>query len=305
MKILGTGLNGLVGSRVVELLSPKYEFESVSRSTGVDIQDPGSIRSAIETSNADVVLHLAAKTNVDGCEEDRNIDTEFQSGRVSEQEIIQKQTAWATNVLGTENVVSACREFGKKLIYISTDFVFDGKKEGMYSETDVPHPICWYGETKYEGEKIAQSLEGSLIVRIAYPYRADFEKKDFVRAIKDRLQNNQEVRAVEDHYFSPTFIDDIASCCDVLIHHNTAGIYHVVGSQTLTPYDAALLIADKFGLDKSLISPTTRAEYFKGAAPRPFNLSLKNDRIKSLNVSMKTFEEGLEEVKRQNSKVKN
>lgn len=282
MKILGTGLNGLVGSRVVELLSSKYEFESVSRSTGVDIQDPESIRSAIETSNADVILHLAAKTNVDGCEEDRA------AGKDGE--------AWKINVDGTRNVTEAVREFGKKLIYISTDFVFDGKKEGQYSEEDEPNPICWYGETKYEGEKVVESFEGSIIARIAYPYRADFEKKDFVRAIKARLESGGEVKAVEDHNFCPTFIDDIARALDVLIEKNASGIYHVVGSQTLTPYDAALLIADKFGLDKNLISSTTRAEYFAGKAPRPFNLSLKNDRIKSLDVSMKTFEEGLREI---------
>lgn len=282
MKILGTGLNGLVGSRVVELLSPKYEFESVSRSTGVDIQDPNSIRTAVENSNADVVLHMAAKTNVDGCEEDRA------AGKDGE--------AWKINVDGTRNVTEAVREFGKKLIYISTDFVFDGKKEGQYSEEDEPNPICWYGQTKCDGEKVVESLEGSIIARIAYPYRADFEKKDFVRAIKARLESGGEVKAVEDHNFCPTFIDDIAQALDVLIEKNASGIYHVVGSQTLTPYDAALMIAEKFGLNKELISPTTRAEYFAGKAPRPFNLSLKNDRIKALDVSMKTFKEGLGEI---------
>lgn len=285
MKILGTGLNGLVGTRVVELLSPEYEFESVSRSTGVDIQDIDSVHKAIKNSTAEVVFHFAAKAHVDGCEEDKALGMEGE--------------AWKINVLGTKNVVEACRESGKKLLYISTDFVFDGKKEGMYSEEDEPNPIDWYGQTKYEGEKIVQTLPGSIIARIAYPYRADFEKKDFVRAIKARLESGEEVKAVVDHRFCPTFIDNIALCCDVLIRHNTSGIYHVVGSQTLTPYDAAIMIADVFGLDKSLISKTTRAEYFAGKASRPFNLSLKNDKIKALGVTMSGLKEGLQGIRSQ------
>jgi dTDP-4-dehydrorhamnose reductase len=285
MKILGTGLNGLVGTRVVELLSPEYEFESVSRSTGVDIQNLDSVQKAIKNSTAEVVFHFAAKANVDGCEEDK------ERGKEGE--------AWKINVLGTKNVVEACRESGKKLLYISTDFVFDGKKDGMYSEEDMPNPIDWYGQTKYEGEKIVQTLPGSIIARIAYPYRAIFEKKDFVRAIKARLEAGEAVKAVEDHAFCPTLIDDIAHAINILIKHNAEGIYHVVGSQTLTPYDAALIIADVFELDKSLISKTTREEYFKGKAPRPFNLSLKNDKIEAIGSDMSSFEHGLHEIKLQ------
>lgn len=282
MKILGTGLSGLVGSRIVELLKDRYEFES----SDVDITDKDNIQSQIKNSNASIVLHLAAKTDVDGCEEDKSLGKDG--------------AAWMVNVIGTKNIADACLESGKKLIYISTDFVFNGinPPAGGYSEEDIPNPVNWYARTKYTGEKIVQSLSCPwIITRIAYPYRSSFLRNDFFRAILSRLQRNEQVLAVTDHIFTPTFVDDIANAIDTLIKNNCTGIFHVVGTQSLTPYDAAILIAKKFGFDQSLIAKTTRAEFFKDRAPRPFHLALKNDKIENLGVKMKGFEEGLREIK--------
>jgi len=285
VKILVTGSTGLVGSRIVELLSAKYQFENISRSTRVDIENKESVLSAISASDAQVVLHLAAKTNVDGCETDKS------SGETGE--------AWRVNVEGTRNVVRACLKTNKKLIYISTDFVFDGTKKA-YSEEDIPNPVNWYAKTKYEGEKIVQDLKTPwIIARIAYPYRANFVKPDFFRAILNRLKNNEPVSAVTDHVFTPTFIDDIAFALDILIKSNSQGIFHVVGSQSLTPFAAANLIADEFELDKSKISKTTRSDFFSNRATRPFQLSLKNDKITRLGIRMRTFDGGLREIKTQ------
>lgn len=288
MKILGTGLTGLVGSRIVELLQDKYEFENLSRSSGVDIVDKNQVLEKIKSSDAEIILHLAAKTDVDGCEKDK--------------ELGENGEAWKINVEGTRNVAEACLETNKKLIYISTDFVFDGTNPpaGGYSEEDVPNPVNWYAQTKYAGEKNVEALRmPCIIARIAYPYRANFTKLDFFRAILGRLKNGESVAAVTDHIFTPTYIDDIASALDVLIGNNSQGKFHVVGNQSLTPFDAANLIADKFGLDKSKINKTTRSEFFKDRAPRPFQLVLKNDRITELGVQMRTFEQGLKEIKSQ------
>lgn len=288
MKILGTGLDGLVGSRIVELLSDKYEFENLSIITGVDITDRNTVLEKIKSSEAQIVLHLAAKTDVDGCELDRPLG--------------KKGDAWRINVFGTKNVVDACQLSKKKLIYISTDFVFDGENPpvGGYSEDDIPNPLNWYAQTKYEGEKIVQNLKSPwIIARIAYPYRAKFERLDFARAILKRLQEGQIVTAVKDHIFTPTYIDDIAFAIDSLIKNNCTGIFHVVGSHSLTPYDAAVLIAKEFDLDMSKISQTTKAEFFNNRAPRPFQLALKNDKIGKLGIKMKTFEEGIREIKSQ------
>jgi dTDP-4-dehydrorhamnose reductase len=285
VKILGTGLTGLVGSRIVELLSGKYQFEGIGRSAGIDIANKNSVLEKIQNSDGEVVLHLAAKTDVDGCEKDKRLG--------------QDGEAWKINVEGTRNIADACFQTEKKLIYISTDFVFDGTKD-TYFEQDLPNPVNWYAQTKYEGEKIIQELESPWnIVRIAYPYRAKFTKSDFFRSILKRLQEGNPIIAVTDHIFTPTFIDDIAFALDAIINSSSTGIFHVVGSQSLSPFDAAKLIADEFGLDKSNIAKTTRSKFFVDRAPRPFQLALKNDRITKLGIPMRTFEEGLGEIKKQ------
>lgn len=285
MKILGTGLTGLVGSRIVELLKDKYEFENLSRSSGVDIADRNQVLEKIKSSDAEIILHLAAKTDVDGCEKDKTLG--------------ENGEAWKINVLGTQNVAEACLAVNKKLIYISTDFVFDGAKES-YVEEDIPNPVNWYGKTKYESEKIIQNLKSPwIIARIAYPYRVDFAKPDFFRAISRRLQDKKPVKAIIDHIFTPTFVDDIAFALDSLIENNSEGIFHVVGSQSLMPYDAALLVAKTFDFDQNLIVKTLRRDFFKDRAPRPFQLTLKNDKITKLGVRMRTFEEGLREIRLQ------
>ena len=303
-------MDGLVGSRIVELLSDKHGFENLSISTGLDITDRKAVLQRIKNSKAQIVLHLAAKTNVDACELDKSLG--------------EKGDAWRINVEGTQNVADACLQSNKKLIYVSTDFVFDGTPKSAYlaseastlapargastgqakeyTEDDVPNPINWYGQTKYEGEKVVQRASCPwLIARIAYPYRANFGKLDFARGILKRLQMGEEVKGITDHIFTPTFIDDIALAIDTLIKNNSQGIFHVVGSQSLTPFDASVLIAKIFNLDQNLITKITRAEFFKDRAPRPFQLVLKNDKIEKLGLKMRTFEEGLNKVRSQMS----
>ncbi|MGH7203673.1 MAG: SDR family oxidoreductase [Candidatus Levyibacteriota bacterium] len=286
MSIFTIGGSGLVGSRIVELLDSKHTFDDLSLSKGVDITNPSSLDIIKNDTEHDVVLLLAAKADVDGCEADKPMGEEG--------------AAFKINVTGVQNVVNACKQTNKKILYISTDFVFDGTKEPPYeyTEDDIPNPGNWYATTKYKGEEVVKNSDiPFLIVRIAYPYRKEFPlKKDFVRAIASRLENNQPVAAVTDHIMTPTLIDDVAFAVDVLLENNEKGIYHVVGSESLSPYDAAMTIADIFGFDKSLISKTTRAEYFKGKAQRPFNLSLNNARIKQLGVTMHGFAEGLQKI---------
>ena len=281
MKILGTGLRGLVGSRIVELLKDKYELDL----SDVDITDRVLISEKIKNSDASIVLHLAAKTDVDGCEKDKDLGVEGE--------------AWKINVIGTKNVADACLASNKKLIYISTDFVFDGTKD-VYSEEDIPNPVNWYAKTKYEGEKIVQNLSTPwMIMRIAYPYRSSFERSDFARTILTRLQSGRSVLAITDQIFTPTFIDDIAKALDSLIVKEATGLFHAAGGQSLSPFDAAIIIAKTFDLNQSLISKITRSEFFKDRAVRPFQLRIKNARIEKLGIKMVGFEEGLREILKQ------
>lgn len=287
-KLLMVGGSGLVGSRIKELLESEFDIANFSLENGVNITDASTLSPLIEEAPA-TVFHLAAKADVDGCEKDKEQGEEG--------------GAWKINVVGTQNVLKACEKAGHKMIYVSTDFVFDGDTtpEGGYSEQDIPNPQNWYAQTKFEGENnVLRSSDANVVMRIAYPYRSEFsEKLDFVRAILARLQSHQEVKAVTDHIMTPTFIDDIALGVKTLIDENASGIYHVVGSSSVSPYDAVSAIARVFSIANPSITRATRAEFFSGRAPRPFDLTLKNDRIKNLHVPMHTFDEGLVEMKSQ------
>lgn len=291
MKILGTGLTGLIGSRIVELLGSHYTFENASRSTGLDVTDFESVNKHIQDSEASIVLHLAAYTDVKTAEREKDM------GEQSE--------AWRINVKGTENVVRSCEASGKKLIYTSTDLVFDGEHtpSGGYTEEDKENPLNWYARTKFEGELRVRAMKGSwAVMRPAYPYRAFYIKNDFVRLFMQKLSNQEQLTVLTDRIISPTFIDDLALAFAMLVEKNVTGIYHTVGSTSLSIYDAAMDIASTFGYDQNLIKTTTRKEFLVGRPPEPFNSSLSNAKIKQLGVNMKTFREGLEEIKRQISK---
>lgn len=286
MNILGTGLSGLVGSRVVELLSPHHTFENLSLETGVDITNKDLLDHYIEKSPAEWIFHFAAKTDVDRCEQEKSLGI--------------ASSAWKINVVTTEHIVSACQKTVKRLLYISTDYVFEGTK-GAYTEEDQPHPKSWYAVTKYEGEKLVQSLgEHGLVIRIANPYRSHpVGKLDFVHKIITRLSQGLDTVSPDDQVFVPTFIDEIARAIDRLIRENAYGIYHVVGSQAMTPYASTLVIAAMYQLNQALVKPSNFFEYYEGRAPRPFHAALRNDKIARLGVIMSSFEEGLTKVRSQ------
>jgi dTDP-4-dehydrorhamnose reductase len=292
MNILGTGLSGLVGSRVVELLSDEFSFENLSLETGVDITNKESVDSYFSRSDASWVFHFAAYTDVQGAESERSKKDQ--------------SMAWKINVVATEHIVANCKKFGKKLLYIDTDYAFNGKKK-EYTEEDVTNPLGWYGETKNEGAKRVMAIgENGLVIRIANPYRArpvgqavQPGKKDFVHKIMERLQSGLDVSGATDQLFVPTFIDDIASAVRVLINTSASGVYHVVGSSPISPYAAALTIAEVFQLDKTHIKPMTFDAMFHDRAPAPQYAALRNDKIKLLGVTMRTFQEGLKEMRKQ------
>jgi len=290
MKLLGTGLSGLVGSRIVTLLS-RHEFINFSLENGFDITDAASMTSGITAvSDADWVLHLAAYTNVQQAEEDLGLG--------------EQSDAWKVNVNATQTIVDACMSSGKHLLYVDTDYAFDGTKDS-YNEEDAPHPLGWYAKTKSEGAKrvLAMGKQG-LVIRISNPYRANpVGKKDFVHKMIERLGIGGEIVAPDDQLFVPTFIDDIALAIDKLVTGNAYGIFHVAGSEPLSPYAAAKTVAKVYGLDESLVKPTSFASYFAGRAPVPQKAVLRIDKIRALGVDMHSFSDGVIEVKRQEAVV--
>lgn len=280
MNIIGTGLSGLVGSRIVHLLQPEFQFENLSLETGVDITQKSIVQDRITASNAPWIFHFAAVTDVDASEKER--------------ELGHSSLAWRVNVEGTQNIVEAAQLCKKHVLYLSTDFVFDGNG-GSYSEESEPNPQSWYAMTKYEGEKMVTGMGSmGLVLRIAFPYQARRQgRPDFVHRIMEELGAGKKITAPKDQLVTPTLIDDVAQVIRVLVTTNASGIYHAVGSQTLSPYDVAILIAQKHHFDQSTIAPITWVSYYNNRAPRPRKSVLKNTKIESLGLSMTAFSEGV------------
>ncbi len=291
-KIIGTGLSGLVGSRIVELLKDKFEFVDFSLDSGVNLLDQQSLSQAFEKNkDAVAVLHLAAFTDTNAAWEQKGDNSGI---------------CYQLNVEGTRNILNLAQKYNQYLIYISTDFVFDGTKTTPYIETDTPNPIEWYGETKYFGEKVItdSGYTNYNISRITYPYRAKFEPKvDIIRKVLTKLQNNEPVKMFSDQICTYTFIDDIAESLGYFLDNKTTGIYHLVGSSSHSPYEMCLEIAKAFNLNKDLISASSLEEYIKSqpAGSRPWQKTLitSNQKVTNLGLKFKTLSEGLEEIKKQ------
>jgi len=296
MKIIGTGLSGLVGSRIMELLQTNFEFVDFSLDSGLDITDFNQLKSAFTNqSEAKIVLHLAAFTDVDAAFR-QNGDKDGICYRV--------------NVTGTENIAKLCAETGKYLIHISTDFVFDGNKHGQYSEEDIPRPIEWYGQTKlWAEEKVQQSECSWVILRTAFPFKAKPSpvvlepkaKLDLVRKIKSKLEAGKTLQLFTDQIITPTFIDNLVKVVEMVLVKKPQGIYHAVGSTSLSPYALGQEIATVFKIDAKLIQQVTLNDFFREKVrPRQKNLSLSNEKlIRELGMRMSEISEALMEIKRQ------
>lgn len=294
-KIIGTGLSGLVGTRIVEILKDKFEFVDFSLDSGVNLLDSKNLTQAFEKNkDAVAVLHMAAFT-------DTNIAWEQRGDKSA--------ICYQLNVQGTQNILDLAQKYNQYLIYISTDFIFDGNKTTPYIETDTPSPIEWYGETKYLGEKVItdSGYTNYNISRITYPYRAKFDTKpDIIRKVLTKLQNNEEVKLFSDQICTYTFIDDIASALGYFLENKNTGVYHLVGSSSHSPYEMAKIIAKVFDLDQNLVKPSSLDEYIKsqpeGSRPWQKTLITSNQKAKDLGLTFKTLEEGLIEIKAQQNK---
>lgn len=275
LKIALSGASGLVGSRIIELLKNDFTFIPLSH-LQMDITDKNNVTAVLEKVDFDIFLHLAAYTNVNKAE-------------------IESELAYKINVEGTKNIFDAVQNRKKNFIYVSTGFVFDGINP-PYDENSIPNPQSIYAKTKFQGEEIVKNQ--AMIIRIEYPYRAKCDlKQDFVATIKKLLSENKNINMVSDSLITPTFIDDVAYALKHLLNNFSPKIFHIVGADSLSPYEAGLKIVRVFNLNEKLINPISAADYFKGKAQRPKNAIIKS--IKNNFYKMKDFEEGLNEVDRQ------
>ena len=287
-KIIATGLNGLVGSKFQELFADKYEIITLGRSEAdhrVDITDLTALEEVIQSEpDATTILHLAAYTDVSGAFD--------QTGDKS-------APAYQINVVGTENLLDLAKAYGKRLIHISTAYVFDGEKEGLYSEDDTPAPIEWYGETKYLSEQAVLNSEAeTVILRIDQPFRADaFLKKDVAHKVIAGIEAGTLYPQFNNHYFGPTYINDFAKVIDWALRTRPVGIWHASSGEQWTDFEFAKLINEKVGLGGEVKAGDLEAYLQTAARPYQRNTALSCEKLRrALDFELKTVEQAITEL---------
>lgn len=294
MKILVTGANGLLGQELIkQLLDKKYTVVATGKGISrlivaalegytyreLDITDGPAVEQLILDEKPAVIVHAAAMTNVDFCEQ-------------------HKQECYNLNVTATRFIIDAAKVIKARFIFVSTDFIFDGKN-GPYKEEDEPSPVNYYGSTKLVAEKA--TMESGLHWAIArtilvYGVAPTTGRTNIVSWVKKSLESQTPIRMVTDQHRTPTFVHDLAKGIILMIEKNATGIYHLSGEERMTPYEMAIETARFFRLDELLVSKTTSSE-IKQPAERPavtgFNISKAK---KDLGYRPTSFKDGLREL---------
>ena len=289
-RILITGSNGLLGQKLVELLKQESSILTIATAVGknrlpfqdgyeyhqMDITNPVEVTEVIAKLKPDVIIHTAAMTNVDQCE-------------------MEKDACWKLNVTAVEYLVEASQKNGVFFLHASTDFIFDGKA-GPYSEEAEPNPVSFYGWSKYAAEKVVISSSINWAIArtvLVYGIAHDMSRSNIILWVKKSLEEGRPIKVVTDQFRTPTLAEDLAIGCFLIASKEEKGIFNISGKDFLTPYEMAIMAADFFDLDKSLISPTD-ASAFTQPARRPPRTGF--DLTKSRNVlgyEPHTFREGI------------
>jgi dTDP-4-dehydrorhamnose reductase len=269
MKFLVTGSAGLVGRQVIQDLLQSYTdvYSCYNNSkpedgiaTPLDLTSPDSIIKVIDSTRPDVIVHLAAMTNVDLCE-------------------TQKDLATKINSKSTAVIAEQAKKLGAFLVYVSTDYVFDGEK-GMKKESDSTEPVDHYGKSKLEGENTVKEIATKwCIARTSTPYGIHPKKKSFPIFIAENLKAGTPLDIITDQYTSPTYVPNLSRMLIEIASRNIQGILHVSGATRISRYDMAEMVAEKLNLDKKLLRPTNMAD---------MNWTAKRPRDSSLDVSKAT-----------------
>jgi dTDP-4-dehydrorhamnose reductase len=253
MKVLIIGSDGMLGHDLVDILSAENEISTTTIHT-LDITDIEKTIETVKNINPDVVVHAAAFTDVDASESDPDL-------------------VYKVNSLGTRNVAVACRLTGSAMVYICTDYVFDGKKSSPYYEYDTTNPLSVYGKSKLQGELYVRDiLDKFYIVRTSWLY--GFHGQNFVTTMLKLAETKDNISVVADQIGSPTYTVDLATAISKLIKKPSYGIYHITNSEHCSWYEYAREIFEIAGVDVKLKLVTT--EEFPRPASRPKYSVLEN-----------------------------
>ena len=256
MKFFVTGGAGQLGYDLINEIEKRGHNYLAPSIEELDIRDKESLFKTIKEYNPDVIYHCAAYTAVDKAEEE-------------------KELCYSINVTGTKNIVEIARELGIKVVYISTDYVFNGTKEGYYNESDMPNPINYYGYTKLEGEKLVSKLDDYLIVRISWVF--GINGKNFIRTMLELAETKNELNVVSDQVGSPTYTEDLSKILLDMVEKNKQGIFHVTNEEYCSWYEFAKYIFEINNINIK-VNPVLTKDY-KTLAKRPLNSKLSKDKL--------------------------
>lgn len=256
MKALITGGSGQLGYDIAKLLKENNTIMYVPTHDVMDITNRDSVMKAFASFKPDVVFHCAAYTAVDKAEED-------------------KDRCFDINVNGTKNIVDVSNIYGTKVVYISTDYVFHGDKDGVYETNDITDPINYYGYTKYLGEQEVIKNSNNLIVRISWVF--GINGKNFIKTMLKLASSRDEISVVSDQIGSPTYTYDLARLLVDMVNKNKTGIYHATNEGYCSWYEFAKYIFEVSNIDIR-VNPILTKDYIT-LAKRPLNSKLSKDKL--------------------------
>ena len=266
MKVFVSGINGQLGHDVMKELNKRSHTAIGSDlkcdDVSLDITDANVVMKKISDIKPDAVVHCAAWTAVDAAEDEKN-----------------KPIVKAVNVEGTKNIAEACKSVGAKMLYLSTDYVFNGQGETPWKPDDKNYsPLNYYGKTKLMGERaISDILDKYFIVRIAWVF--GHNGNNFIKTMLKVAENHDEVRVVNDQIGTPTYTYDLASLLVDMIESDKYGYYHATNEGGyISWYDFCCEIYKQAGLNTKVI-PVSTEEYGLSVAKRPFNSRLDKSKL--------------------------
>ena len=265
------GASGKVGKEIFKILKNKdnkstydvfgtYYTNQIEGLEQLDITNLSAVEKVLEKINPSVLIHTAAITYPLRCEENREL-------------------AWKINVEGTKNLAQCCMKNNCKMVFISSDNVFDGKN-GPFDETQKTNPLNYYGETKVESEKIVSETDDYLIIRTAWVNDVGPNSHSFIMQVINSLQNNNIFNAPVDQFGHPTYSNNLAEIIIELVKNNSEGVFHVTGSTYVDRFHFAKKIAKAFCLNPEMVHKTTTNLH--QSHTRPMEANMKLDKLKSV-----------------------
>ena len=264
MKFLITGASGQLGYDVkLELLNRGYYDILSPSSSAMDLRNKDSVRDTILDYKPDIVFHCAAYTAVDKAEDERELCSDV-------------------NINGTKYIVDACSEVGAKLIFISTDYGFDGSKDGFYLEDDKVSPVNYYGKTKWLAEENVRGYDNHIITRISWVF--GINGNNFVKTMLKLSDTRDEISVVSDQIGSPTYTKDLSKVLVDMALSDKKGTYHVTNDGTCSWYEFAKYIFESNNID-IVVNPIKTSDY-PTKAKRPHNSRMSKEKLMNDGFSM-------------------